>query len=81
MDVRSCFCLESDGMGYLKHASHFLDRNMTLQSCNEHRSVEITEFSSRGHVGVMQCSISAADYKGALMHTGHSQKCNCARAS
>ena len=60
---------------------HFPDRNTTLQPRNGPRSVEVAEFSSRGQVGVVQYSASAAAYKGVLMHTGHSQRCNCALAS
>ena len=81
MVAGSCSCMERGGMGYLKHASHFPDRNTTLQPRNGPRSVEVAEFSSRGHVGVVQYSAGAAAYKGVLMHTGHSQRCNCALAS
>ena len=60
---------------------HFPDRNTTLQPRNRPRSVEIAEFTSRGHVGVVQYSAGAATYKGVLMHTGHNQRGSCALAS
>ena len=37
-----------------------LDRNMTLQLHNGPSSVKVAEFSSRGHVGVVQYSVDAA---------------------
>ena len=51
--------------------------------CNQAtaRSVEVAEFSSRGYVGIVRYSASVAAYKGVLMHTGNSQRCNCALAS
>ena len=81
MVAGSCSCPESDGMGYLKHASYFSDRNTTLQPRNGPHFVEVTEFSSRGHVGVVQHSAGAVACKCVLMHTGHSRRCNCALAS
>ena len=82
MVAGSCSCPESDGMGYFKHASHFPDRNTTLQPRNGHRSVEVTGLSSGGgHDGIVLYSASAAARKGVLMHTGHSQRCNCGLAS
>ena len=81
MVVGLCSCPASDRMGYLKYASRIPDRNTTLQPCNKPHSVEVAEFSSRGHVGVVQYSAGAAAYKGVLMHTGHSQRCNCALTS
>ena len=77
----SCSCPESDGMGYLKHASHFPDRNTTLQPCNRPRSVEVGELNSWTYVEVVQYAACAATYKGALIHTGYSQRCNCALTS
>ena len=61
--------MESDGMGCLQHASHFPDRNSTPQPQNGPRSVKVAEFSSKGHVGIVQYSAGAAAYKGVLMHT------------
>ena len=63
----SCSCPESDRMGYLKQ--------------NGPRSVEVAEFSSRGHVGIVQYSAGVAAYKCVLMHISHSQRCKCALAS
>ena len=54
---------------------------MNLQPHNGLHSVEVIEFSSRGHVGVVQYSAGTAAYQGVLMHTDYSQMCNCALAS
>ena len=81
MVAGSCSCLESGSHALSIPFHHFPDRKTALQPCNGPRSVEVVEFSSRGHVGVVQYSAGAAAYKGVLMHTGHSQRCNCALAS
>ena len=78
MVAGSCSCLESGLHDLSIPFCHFPDRE---KSCNGPRSVEVAEFSSKGHVGVVQYSASTAAYKGVLMHTDHSQRCNCTLAS
>ena len=67
-----CSCAESGLHALSIPFRHFPDRNTTLQPCNGPRSVEVAEFSSRGHGKVVQYSASAAVYKGVLMHTMNS---------